>query len=154
MGLEPATSFMTISHPAILLKVRKRGYQPECHRAFPIPAQGCHNASGPGKVFGGEDKRSQEADRQAESGVGGKADGSASRLDNPSGINMEDPWAEGWEEGIDRVTDVKTFRIDRIKALGNGVVPQQVRFAFEYLLGLRPEQEPEVPDWEYADLEW
>ena len=67
---------------------------------------------------------------------------------------MEDPWAEGWEEGIDRVTDVKTFRIDRIKALGNGVVPQQVRFAFEYLLGLRPEQEPEVPDWEYADLEW
>jgi hypothetical protein len=29
------------------------------------------------------------------------------------------------------------FRVDRIKALGNGVVPLQVKTAFELLMGLK-----------------
>ena len=33
--------------------------------------------------------------------------------------------------------DGPVFRVDRIKCLGNGVVPQQVQKAFETLMGLR-----------------
>ena len=39
------------------------------------------------------------------------------------GRNMG-PWAEGWEEGIPRVAQGVTARVDRLKAIGNGQVPQ------------------------------
>ena len=47
------------------------------------------------------------------------------------------PW--NIEPPIDRVCNSKTtpYRVDRIKALGNGVVPLQVKTAFEYLMGIR-----------------
>lgn len=39
------------------------------------------------------------------------------------------------EPSVGRVADGITFRMDRLKALGNGVVPQQARLAFKYLIG-------------------
>lgn len=45
---------------------------------------------------------------------------------------------EGWnvEPDVGRVAHGTSFRVDRIKALGNGVVPLQVKTAFEILIGI------------------
>jgi DNA (cytosine-5)-methyltransferase 1 len=40
------------------------------------------------------------------------------------------------EPSVGRVANGVSFRMDRIKALGNSVVPQQVEKAFEMLIGL------------------
>jgi len=40
------------------------------------------------------------------------------------------------EPGVDRVANGTPFRVDRVKALGNGVVPLQVKTAFEILMGI------------------
>jgi len=84
--------------------------------------------------------------------LGGDADGSAGRVDESESSYIEQPWQEGWEDGIERTTEVKEHRTNRIKALGNGVVPQQVRFAFEYLLGMHPHDAPGFV--EYEEMEW
>jgi DNA (cytosine-5)-methyltransferase 1 len=42
---------------------------------------------------------------------------------------------------ICRDDDGTAFRVDRLKALGNGVVPAQARLAFEYLMGVIETQE-------------
>jgi DNA (cytosine-5)-methyltransferase 1 len=47
-----------------------------------------------------------------------------------------DYWQEE-PEGIPRVTEEKEQRVERIKRLGNAVVPLQVRAAFEYLMGIK-----------------
>jgi len=44
------------------------------------------------------------------------------------------PWSS--EPNVGRMVNGASFRVDRIKALGNGVVPLQVRTAFERLMGL------------------
>lgn len=57
---------------------------------------------------------------------------------------LSEPWASGardeswWsvEPDVGRVVNGLTFRVDRIKAIGNGVVPFQVKTAFEKLIGL------------------
>ncbi|MCP4668428.1 MAG: hypothetical protein GY849_18955 [Deltaproteobacteria bacterium] len=49
-----------------------------------------------------------------------------------------------WESSTGRVTDVTENRVDRIKALGNGVVPAQVKKAFEVLMGLRVDDDLEM----------
>jgi DNA (cytosine-5)-methyltransferase 1 len=41
------------------------------------------------------------------------------------------------EPSVGRVVDGCPARVDRIKTLGNGVVPLQVKIAFEYLIGLK-----------------
>lgn len=48
---------------------------------------------------------------------------------------MDSSW---WfsEPSVDRVVDGLPFRVDRVKALGNAVVPLQTRVAFERLLGV------------------
>lgn len=43
-------------------------------------------------------------------------------------------WAS--EPNVGRVDNGTAFRVDRIKAIGNGVVPLQVKTAFELLMGL------------------
>lgn len=46
------------------------------------------------------------------------------------------PWDNPlWESGTPRIIDSCYFRVDRVKALGNAVVPLQVRSAFEKLIG-------------------
>lgn len=43
------------------------------------------------------------------------------------------------EPNVGRVANGTPFRVDRIKALGNGVVPLQVKTAFERLIGIHPQ---------------
>jgi hypothetical protein len=43
-------------------------------------------------------------------------------------------WGSAWDLGIDRMTSESKYRVDRIKALGNGVVPAQVREAFRSMI--------------------
>jgi DNA (cytosine-5)-methyltransferase 1 len=47
----------------------------------------------------------------------------------------EDHWAA--EPGVGRVVDGIPLRVDRLKRLGNSVVPQQAKKAFEILIGLK-----------------
>jgi DNA (cytosine-5)-methyltransferase 1 len=52
---------------------------------------------------------------------------------------QDDIMREGWwsvEPNVDRVVNGAPLRVDRIKAIGNGVVPLQVKTAFEKLAGL------------------
>jgi len=69
-------------------------------------------------------------------------------------------------EGIPRVTEDREQRVDRIKRLGNAVVPLQARTAFEYLMGIYKENNPNLimpmpliipkprPVVEYEEVEW
>jgi DNA (cytosine-5)-methyltransferase 1 len=41
------------------------------------------------------------------------------------------------EPAVCRGTHGTSYRVDRLKALGNGVVPEQARVAFEYLMGIK-----------------
>lgn len=42
-------------------------------------------------------------------------------------------WGEDWERGVPRVTTDKTNRTSRLKAIGNGQVPQCAYMAWELL---------------------
>ena len=73
------------------------------------------------------------------------ADSSSERLERqrkkPSGIKQKLNYASdsSWwkaEPDVGRVVNGTSFRMDRIKALGNGVVPLQVKTAFEILIGI------------------
>lgn len=86
-------------------------------------------------------------------GVSGEvmADADGERLERFT--KTERPWGKGRYETINtslsgkqfwsikpnvgRVANGTPFRVDRIKALGNGVVPIQVKTAFEKLIGIR-----------------
>lgn len=45
------------------------------------------------------------------------------------------------EPSVGRVANGTPFRVDRIKAIGNGVVPLQVRTAFELLIGVKNDRQ-------------
>lgn len=69
-----------------------------------------------------------------EPGVGGGADGSATRVDRPREYPAR--WLDGtWEDGMTRLIDGIPHNNRRNAALGNGVVPQCAE-----LIGLRIRQ--------------
>lgn len=55
-------------------------------------------------------------------------------------------------EGIPRVTEEKEQRVERIKRLGNAVVPLQVKTAFEYLIGIIRPPVPAYVEYEEVDF--
>lgn len=58
--------------------------------------------------------------------------------------SSREPWWE-IEPNVGRVVNGTPFRVDRIKAIGNGVVPLQVKTAFEKLIGIQsPPQKEET----------
>lgn len=76
-------------------------------------------------------------ERPTESIMGRLADGAP--FDVEQGLPdylTSDYWQEE-PEGIPRVTEEKEQRVERIKRLGNAVVPLQARTAFEYLMGIK-----------------
>lgn len=54
-----------------------------------------------------------------------------------STYRRETPQHFYWESGIARTSTKVPFRVDRLRCLGNAVVPTQAREAFERLLGLK-----------------
>ena len=58
--------------------------------------------------------------------LGGTSNGLSSGLDGP--------WSEGWEDGILRVVTGQKYRVNRLKALGNSIVPQCAQFVGQSLL--------------------
>jgi len=50
-------------------------------------------------------------------------------------LEMRDPWADGWEDGIPRVASGVKNRVDQLRCLGNGQVPICAAMAFKILSG-------------------
>lgn len=57
-------------------------------------------------------------------------------MSSSCGARDESWWST--EPNVGRVVNGTPFRVDRIKAIGNGVVPLQVKTAFELLIGINP----------------
>ena len=70
---------------------------------------------------------------QAQSRLGGAVDGTSYPLDIAKGIRGGYLTKPGGEIGHDLVMEAKQ-RVDRLRLLGNGVVPQQAECAFRYLI--------------------
>lgn len=62
--------------------------------------------------------------------------GSSKDTKEPSLYTSGCCWKRETEPKMDRVVDDVPYRVDRIKSLGNSVVPRQVKVAFETLMGL------------------
>lgn len=74
----------------------------------------------------------RECRRTIESRLGGMVDGVPCEVDSgQSGYLGSDYWQK--EPQIPRITQEKNQRTERIKRLGNAVVPLQAKIAFEYL---------------------
>lgn len=71
-----------------------------------------------------------------ESNVGGVVDGFSRSMDQGHSVYLDAAYWQEEPQGIQRVTQEKEQRVERIKRLGNAVVPLQVRTAFEYLMGI------------------
>lgn len=65
--------------------------------------------------------------RQPESGMGRAANGLARWLDRPN------PWGDGWEDGAPRLARGVPRRTHRLRAIGNGQVPQAAAAAWRIL---------------------
>lgn len=77
----------------------------------------------------------------------GQNEGRAEKHNNESQcLAQSGLWLSG-HDGLHRVDDGLPSRMDRIKALGNAVVPSQARAAFEHLMGLTM---PDVEEQEHG----
>jgi len=67
------------------------------------------------------------SDGATQPGLGGTPDGLAERLDDPGRYGKEVVWraTPSWEEGTPRIGKGIPHRTDRLKCIGNGVVPLQ-----------------------------
>lgn len=66
-------------------------------------------------------------DGEALGGVGESPDGLSGRLAQPGwrvGPDILNPWAGDWEAGCPRIQESEPDRINKLKALGNAIVPQ------------------------------
>ena len=68
-------------------------------------------------------------------GVGGAADGVPGGMDG-----CLDPWAGDWEAGVPRVARSVQNRVNRLKCLGNAVVPQQFYPIFRAIVQIDEER--------------
>ncbi|MDQ3167321.1 MAG: DNA (cytosine-5-)-methyltransferase [Chloroflexota bacterium] len=75
-------------------------------------------ASGDDRPVAPDGRGQRSATGQVVGGLGRGADGLSPRLDGPLG------WGPGWEDGIPRVTAHEPDRANRLKALGNAIVPE------------------------------
>ena len=89
----------------------------------------------------GTAREDRECGRSTESRLDGVVDGISASVDKgrPSYLTA-DYWKEEPKD-FPRVTQEKEQRTERIKRLGNAVVPLQAKTAFEYLMGLKMVQE-------------
>lgn len=128
-------------------KTRRESVQPNDRKTCPnYTKSGCSNvADTEYKGLEGLTERQngllqfaeRSGERLAQSDLGGMVDGPSSNVVEslPEYLNA-DYWKEEPED-IPRVTEDKEQRVERIKRLGNAVVPLQVRVAFEYLGGIQ-----------------
>lgn len=84
-------------------------------------------------------RKSQEFEdgraRPAQPGLGRAADGFSGGLDR-----YLDPWAGDWEAGVPRVAQGVPNRVNRIKCLGNAVVPQQFYPIFRAIVQIKEQE--------------
>jgi len=80
-----------------------------------------------------------EPERQSQRQLGGTPDGLSARIHNP--------WGEGWEDGTPRVITGQKDRVNRLKALGNSIVPQVV---YEIMMSIKEVDEKPSRDAERA----
>lgn len=105
-------------------------------------------------------------ERPTESSMGRLADGVSLDVVESRKAYLDPNYWKDEPEGIARVTEDREQRVDRIKRLGNAVVPLQAKTAFEYLMGIYKENNPNLimpmpliipkprPVVEYEEVEW
>ncbi len=81
------------------------------------------------------EQNSKHKNRQAQSRLGRESDGDSIALDIAKGIRGGYYIKPGGEIGHNLVMEAK-MRVDRLRLLGNGVIPQQAELAFRTLLKL------------------
>jgi len=91
----------------------------------PTARLGSARGSQPGRYFDPARSNSWEL-RPAQSGVGRGVDGFSAGLDGSWGID--------WGDGLERVARGVPARLDRLRALGNAVVPQVAQFVGELIM--------------------
>jgi len=80
----------------------------------------------------GQSSSSINGERFSESGLGGTLHGLSEGLDRFDRL-WDNLWTDGWDDGVPMLTHRKEWRRERLKALGNSVIPQMIE-SFGYLI--------------------
>lgn len=90
----------------------------------------------------GDDRwRKEDGKRPTESDLGRVVDGFPFNVVESQSYYLDAAYWQEEPEGVPRVTEEKEQRVERIKRLGNAVVPLQVKTAFEYLMNYQKPSE-------------
>ena len=89
------------------------------------------------------DERGRSGDGRSQAPRTGRADASGEAVvrvdDRPDGLSpgldapLTHDWGDGWEDGLPRVTTDEPHRAERLRALGNAVVPAVAEMAWRTL---------------------